>query len=626
MGTASVIAPPVSSNRSGMGAIPYEGGVTFRVWAKFPAQGKVAVVGDFNSWKTDTNPLGPDGDSGYWSVDVPGAKIGDEYQYFIPGAGNGGFKMDPYASSISQTSGFMHAVVTPRDTAYVGGYTTPKWNEAVIYELHIPTFTSVDAAHEGDFDTAFAKLADLADMGINAIEIMPLGQFKGISATGYNPGYIFAVEDSYGGPDEFRDFVNNSHAIDVAVILDVVYNHLGDTDLWQFDGWFTPDRFCPFPHTRPVETQGGIYFYQDSRAHTDFAHTRFDFGRPEVQQYVLDNVLRWTHSRFVDGLRFDSVVNIRGVQVGADYEFDLPDGKALLCRVNQELQQTQPWKLTIAEDLQNYGAITQPVDQGGFGFGAQWNNSFCFALRNAVLEFDDAARPISTIAYEINAISGAAAFKTVIYSENHDRNDPGQGGGRINQMISPGSSDSWAAKKRSTLAAAVVLTSPGIPMLFQGQEFMEWRPFPTSGNPNPEPIDWSLRDKFSGIRNLYRDLIYLRRNWFNNTRGLRGANTHVLPVFDDNMLIFHRWDQGGASDDVVVVCNFANQGHASYTIGFPSGGMWRVRFNSDAGSYDAFFSNWNSFDTSADGPPLNGMPCSGNIEIAPYSCIILSQD
>ena len=630
MGNAPVVpadSKPVSSARPGMGAIPYDGGVTFRVWAKFPAQGKVLVVGDFNNWNTTANPLAPDGDSGYWSVDVPGAIAGQVYLFYIPGAGNSGYRMDPYASSISQKSGNMHAVVSPRDTAYVGGYTTPNWNEAVIYELHIPTFTNVDATTEGNFDTALTKLPDLADLGINAIEIMPLGEFEGISATGYNPGYIFAVEDTYGGPDEFRDFVNQSHAAGLAVLVDVVYNHLGDTDLWQFDGWFTPGQYCPFPHCDHVATQGGIYFYQDGRAHTDFAHTRFDFGRPEVQQYLVDNAKRWLQDRFADGLRFDSVVNIRGVQVGADYEFDIPDGKALLARINSELQSSQPWKLTIAEDLQNnWPAITQPVSEGGFGFGAQWNNNFCFALRNAVLPADDESRPVQEIGREIAAMSGTAAFQTVIYSENHDRDDPGQGGGRIPDMISPGASDSWAAKKRSTLAAAVVLTSPGIPMLFQGQEFLEYRPFPTSGDPSPQPIGWDLRTKFAGIRNLYRDMIHLRRNWFNNTRGLRGANVHVLPVFADNMLVYHRWDQGGAGDDVVVVCNFANQGYSSYAIGLPQPGMWRVRFNSDAGMYDEFFSNWNSFDTAADGPALNGMPYSGNIGIAPYSCIILSQD
>ncbi len=630
MGAAAVAVVPVSSARPGMGAVPYEGGVTFRVWARFA--GSVSVAGTFNAWSTAANALARDGDSGYWSVDVPEAKAGDQYLFFIPGAGNGGYRMDPYAGQVIQNNGSLNAVVASRDTPYVtGGYATPRWNEAVLYELHIPTFTTDPAngpSNAGTLDSALKKLGDLADLGVNAIELMPLGEFEGLSATGYNPGYIFAVEDTYGGPDEFRDFVNTAHAGKLAVLVDVVYNHTGNTDLWQFDGWFTAKQFCPYPHadSEPQSTQGGVYFYEDSRAHTDFAHTRFDYGRPEVQQYLVDNATRWLQDRFVDGLRFDSVVNIRGVQVGSDYMGDIADGKALLCRINQQVQSSQPWKLTIAEDLQGYGAITEPVEAGGFGFGAQWNNDFCFALRNAVLPADDAERPVSAVGDQIAAISGAGAFRSVIYTENHDRDDPGQGGGRVPDRISPGASDSWAAKKRSTLAAAVMLTSPGIPMLFQGQKFLEWRPFPTNGNPDPSPVDWSLRTKFSGIRDLYRDLVHLRRNWFNNTRGLRGANTHVLPVFADNVLVYHRWDQGGAGDDVVVVCNFANQGYETYTIGLPRGGMWRVRFNSDAGAYDGYFGNGNSFDTMADGPALHGMPFSGNVGLAPYTCVILSQD
>jgi 1,4-alpha-glucan branching enzyme len=605
-----------------MGAICYPGGVTFRVWAKFAPS--VSVVGDFNGWDQTANPLAPDGDSGYWSVDVPGATAGQAYQFYIPGAPNNGHRVDPYATSITRSSLGMNALVSSCNTLHLPiGYTTPNWNEAVIYELHVPTFSTGPGGTPGTLETALSKLPDLADLGVNAIEIMPLGEFETLTSSGYNPGYIFAVEDTYGGPDALRDFVNQAHSLGLAVILDVVYNHLGDTDLWQLDGWYTPSTLCPFGDGS--STQGGIYFYEDYRAHTDFAHTRFDFGRPEVQQYLVDNARYWLENCFIDGLRFDSVVNIRAVQVNGEIKADLPDGKALLCRINRELQSTQGWKVAIAEDIQGLDAITEPIDSGGFGFGVQWDNALCFSLRNAVLPIDDADRQVGGIADSISAISGSAAFQSVIYSENHDRDDPGQGGGRIPDLICPGFSDSWASKKRSTLAAAVVLTIPGIPMIFEGQEFLEWAPFP-NGGAAPQPIDWQLRQQFSGIRNLYRDLIHLRRNWFNNTRGLRGANTHLLPVFSDNVLVYHRWDQGGEGDDVIVVCNFADQGYSSYAIGLPRGGMWRVRFNSDSASYDAYFGNWNSFDTEADGPPLNEMPFSGNIGIAPYSCVILSQD
>lgn len=629
-------AAAVSSSRPGMGAIPYDGGVTFRVWAKFPAQGMVSVAGDFNGWSTTANPLAPDGDSGYWSADVPGAKAGDHYKISIPGPG---LRVDPYASSVSRDipAGALDAqmewkaTVTCRDVTFdtATGFTMPKWNEMVIYELHVGTFTTEPDGSQGTLITALDKLKSVADpgngLGFNAIEIMPLGEYDTVTSSGYNPGYIFAVEDRYGGPDAFRDFVNGVHGLGVAVILDVVYNHLAGTDLWQFDGWSAPGIDCQWCGWGPVS--GGEYFYQDaSLSHTDYSHARFDFGRPEVQQYLCDNVARWLEDRFVDGLRFDSVINIRAVQHNGVRECDDANGAALLKRINQQVQARQPWKLTIAEDLQGWDGITAPVASGGMGFAAQWNESLCYALRGAVIPASDASRPMQPIVDALNGLSGPNAFKYVVYSENHDKDDASQGsGGRLPDLIYPGKSDSWESKKRSTLAAAVVLTAPAIPMIFEGQEFLAWQPFP-NGGAQPAQLDWTLAETFAGIRNLYRNMIHLRRNWFNNTRGLQGANLHVLPVFADNMLVYHRWNQGGAGDDVVVVCNFANQGYASYMIGLPQPGTWRVRFNSDSGIYDGSFSNWNSFDTVADGPPLNGMPCSGNVGIAPYSCIILSQD
>jgi 1,4-alpha-glucan branching enzyme len=213
-----------------------------------------------------------------------------------------------------------------------------------------------------------------------------------------------------------------------------------------------------------------------------------------------------------------------------------------------------------------------------------------------------------------------------LYDENHDQDDPRTWrGGRLPAIIGNGQADSWFAKKQSTLAACVVLTAPGIPMLFMGQEFLEYRPFPNYGA-YPDPIDWGRKDRYHGIWTLYRDTIRLRRNWFNNTRGLRGRNVHVLPVFGDNVLVYHRWDQGGPGDDVVVVCNFANQRYANYQVGMPRPGLWRVRFNSDSRDYDGYFDNWPSFDADANGLALNGMPCSADVSIGAYTCLVLSQD
>ena len=356
MSAASVPAipsvAPASAEHTGMGAIPYPGGVTFRVWSIFADS--VSVVGDFNGWSPTETPLARDGTSNYWSVDVPGATVGQAYKFFLPYAAKPGrspYRMDPYAGSvITDTSGNMNAVVASRDTAYQGSsYNTPPWNEAVIYELHIPTFNATPAlpgipGSAGTFDTAMVRLPELAALGINAIEIMPLGEFSGSASTGYNPGYIFAVEDTFGGPDGFRTYVNAAHSLGIAVLLDVVYNHVDGLDLWQFDGWSIEGDACSWcaPQPPPVAVDGGIYFFPDSRALTPFSHARFDVGRPEVCQYLFDNVTRWLEARFIDGLRFDSIVSIRNIQDQYDnwkLEQPVKEGIALLQRVNQHVRE-----------------------------------------------------------------------------------------------------------------------------------------------------------------------------------------------------------------------------------------------------------------------------------------------
>jgi 1,4-alpha-glucan branching enzyme len=159
-------------------------------------------------------------------------------------------------------------------------------------------------------------------------------------------------------------------------------------------------------------------------------------------------------------------------------------------------------------------------------------------------------------------------------------------------------------------------------MIFQGQEFLESGYFS-----DQNPLDWTKQQTFSGILTMYRDMIRLRRNWFNNTAGLKGQSLNVFHVNDAAKVIaFHRWDRGGPGDDVIVVVNVANQSYNSYTIGFPRGGLWKVRFNSDWNGYSSDFGNQLSYDTTAGQPGRDGMPFSGNVGIGPNTAIILSQE
>jgi 1,4-alpha-glucan branching enzyme len=595
-----------------MGAVPYEGGVTFRVWAPFA--GQVSVAGDFNGWSATANSLVSE-NNGYWSVDVPGAGVGQQYKFIIANTGQLPlFRNDPYARSMTHSGGALNSLIASCDEVYAAsGYTTPAWNELVIYELHMGSFVFDPASprKQGSFAAATGKLDYLRDLGINAIEVMALAEFDGDISWGYNPAYIFAIEDEYGGPDGFRAFVNEAHKRGIAVIIDVVYNHLGypSDDMWRFDGW-------------SANGKGGIYFYNDWRSTTAWGETRFDYGRGEVRQYLRDNALRWLEQRFADGLRWDSVGSIRNVRdQNNDTGDDIAEGWSLMQWINSLIKQRQPWKISIAEDLKDNEWITRDEGAGGAGFDAQWGAGFLWTVRGAIIGGNDGSRDMYALRDVVGQYYNGDAFQRVIYTESHDADSNGQA--RVPEMIWPGNAGSYFSKKRSTLGAALVFTSPGIPMIFMGQEFLESGYF----HNDPQELDWSKANTNSGILQLYRDLIHLRRNWFNNTRGLRGQHVNVHHTNNGaKVLAFHRWDQGGSGDDVVVVLNFTNQGYASYSIGFPRGGRWRVRFNSDWNGYSADFGNWFSYDTEAGGGASDGMPVSGNVGLGPYAAIVLSQD
>jgi 1,4-alpha-glucan branching enzyme len=594
-----------------MGAVPYEQGVTFRVWAPFASA--VAVAGSFNAWSTRAAPLSPDG-GGYWSTDVDGAGVGDEYKFVITRSdGTQLWKNDPYARSLTSAAG--NGVIA--ETEFVwrnGGFVTPPWNELVIYELHVGSFLfDARTSGRGNFDTVISKLDELRDLGINAIQLMPSDEFAGDLSWGYNPAYIFAIEDRYGGPNGLRRLVDEAHARGLAVFFDVVYNHLGpdDLDLWQFDGWSQGG-------------EGGIYFYNDWRRRTPWGDTRPDYGRAEVRQYLRDNALRWLERRQLDGLRWDATGWIRNAHgANNDPGSDLTDGWSLLQWINSEIRARQPGKISIAEDMQDNDWITKDVGAGGAGFSSQWGSGFLHTVRRALVAPDDGARSMTALRDVVAQRFNGDAFQRVVYTESHDEVAEMAGRVRVPEEIAPGHADSFFAQKRSTLGAALVFTAPGIPMIFMGQEMLEWGAWSDG-----RQLDWSNADRFAGIRMLYRDLARLRRNWFDTTRGLRGHGVHVHHVNDaDKVLGFHRWDRGGPRDDVVVLANFANRSYDAYRVGLPRGGRWRVRFNSDWRGYSAAFTGHASDDvTASPGGTADDMPFSADLAIGPYTALVLSQD
>ncbi|MDY6864011.1 MAG: alpha-amylase family glycosyl hydrolase [Thermodesulfobacteriota bacterium] len=589
------------------GVIPYADGCKFVVWA--PHAEDVFVIGTFNNWNKTAHRMNKQPD-GIWSIDVPRAKPGDEYRYRIIRAGREYIRIDPYARRVTNSVG--NAIITKiYRKSRVKEFTPPLLNEMVIYELHIGTFGKQGAeSGPGDIEGAINRLTYLKELGINAVEVMPLAEFAGGYSWGYNPSHIFAVESEYGAPRTLKEFVNEAHRLGIAVIVDVVYNHLGpdDLNLWQFDGWSDNDK-------------GGIYFYNDWRAQTPWGETRPDYGRKEVRNYIRDNTLMWFLEYGVDGLRWDMTAFIRNVHGhNNDPDNDLPDGWSLMQWVNKDIRKYIPDAFTIAEDLQNNAYLTKSQKDGGAGFNTQWAAPFVHAVRAQLIGAEDASRDMDAIRNAIMHRYYLNAFERVIYTESHD--EVSNGKARVPEEVDPGNSSSWAAKKKSALGAVLVFTSPGIPMIFQGQEFLEDDWFH-----DQDPIDWTKKDRFAGILAIYKDLIALRLNRTGVSKGLTGQEVNVYHVnHDDKLIAYHRWADGGPGDSVVIIANFSSYTRTDYLLGFPAMSQWIVRFNSDSRYYDKDFVDFGISSIYAEANEKDGLLAQGKVNIGPYSALILSQD
>ena len=301
------------------------------------------------------------------------------YQYQLTGfAGQSLVRMDPWARQVSGATG---TAIVYDESAFewtTGGYQTPFWDDLVIYEIHVGSFDQRPGQVAGTLDEVTAKLPYLADLGISAVELLPLSQFPEQNSWGYDPSDPFAVDEELGGPDVFKAFVQAAHDSGVAVILDVVYNHMGTQDnaLWQFDGWQQGGL-------------GGIYFYEDYRHSTPWGE-RPDYGRTEVRNYLCENAVDWLAQYRTDGLRLDATSYIRRTAGNYPGTTDIPDGSLLLTEITGAVAANQPWKLVIAEDMSDYAAVTQPTVEGGLGFNSKWAPDFPAQIRGP-------SRPSTTV-------------------------------------------------------------------------------------------------------------------------------------------------------------------------------------------------------------------------------------
>ena len=584
-----------------LGAIVHDNGVDFAVWAPFAKSVSLMLTIEFNAKEI---PMKSDGE-GYWTVKDVDAEPGQSYKYRITTSdGKQLDRNDPHARQLTDSDNGS-SVIVARNFEWEGAdnfVPAPK-EKAIIYEMHVGTFNKPDPSTGGTFDTAIEKLDYLQNMGINYVELMPVTSMASSQGWGYAPNYIFSVENSYGGRHGLLDFVKACHEKGIGVILDVVYNHFyTNTDLWQYDGWSENNR-------------GGIYFYNDERGDTPWGG-RPDYGRPEVRQFILDNVAMWFTEFKMDGLRVDSTIYMRTKNGNNDDPADaIPDAWSLLGEMTTLAHKINENAIMIAEDNSSNGGLVSSVKDGGAGFTAQWEVGFPHVIRDSLgITQNGSQARLDGITWELGHTYTGNAFDKVVFSDSHDT--AANGSVRLNEAVTPGNADSLSARQRVLLASAIALTAPGIPMLLQGQEFMQEGAFN-----DWKMLEWQKTEQFAGIVLAHKHLIDLRCNRYNNTAGLMGQSTKVIHRDDtNNVLGYLRTNKGGRLDDTVVIVNFGADRFEKYDIHLPYEGDWRVRFNSCWKGYSVDFHETKFSSTHAD---KSG---KATVALAAFSVMILSLD
>lgn len=448
-----------------VGAEPLEGGgAGFRVWA--PRAGAVEVVIEDSGAPRPSVRLAAEGD-GYFSGHVAGAATGTLYRFRL----DAGETLYPDPASRFQPAG-PHGASEVID-AGAFAWTDDGWpgvpaEGRVIYEMHVGTFTP-----QGTFDVARQQLEALAALGITVIEVMPVAEFPGRFGWGYDGVDLFAPTHLYGRPDDFRRFVDRAHGAGIAVILDVVYNHFGPDGnyLKAFSETYFTDRY---------QTEWGEAINYDGA------------GSRPVRDLVVANAGYWIDEFHLDGLRLDATQSI----------FDASPEHILLA-IGRRVREAARGRATlvVAENEPQQTSIVRPVQAGGHGLDALWNDDFHHTARVAMTGrreayyTDYAGTPqelISAVKWGFlyqgqryswqRKLRGAPALdlppqRFVTFIQNHDQVANGARGARAHTLTSPG---------RYRAMTALLLLGPGTPMLFQGQEFAASSPFPYFADHRPE--------------------------------------------------------------------------------------------------------------------------------------------
>ncbi|HEY2459500.1 MAG TPA: 1,4-alpha-glucan branching protein GlgB [Candidatus Acidoferrum sp.] len=592
-------------------------GVNFAVWA--PSASRVSVVGDFNQWDGRVNPMRSRGSSGVWELFIPELTEGAIYKYEVIGPHGDmlPLKADPY--------GF-RSEVRPNTGSIVAQLDTYKWNDAdwisrravtnwfekpvSIYEVHLGGWRRVP--EENNRWLTYRELADqlipyVKELGYSHIELLPIMEHPFDGSWGYQTIGYYAATSRYGSPAEFMEFIDRCHQAGVGVILDWTPAHFPrDTyGLAQFDGTH-------------------LYEHSDPRqgAHPDWGTLVFNYGRNEVQNYLISNALFWLDKYHVDGLRVDAVASMLYLDYSRKEGEWVPNqfgGRenlsaiAFLKRLNEVAYERFPGLLTVAEESTSWPSVSRPTYLGGLGFSLKWNMGW----------MNDTLRYFSTDPihrkYEQNKLTFSLIYaftENFVLPFSHDEVVHGK-----STLLGKMPGDEWQKFANLRLLFGYQYGHPGKKLLFMGQEFAQRDEFTEAHS-----LDWHLLQyaPHRGMHRLVGDLNKL----FSDEAALHEVDFEWqgfewLDCNDaDNSIISFARHGKRPEDLIVVILNATPVVRSGYNVGVPQPGFYHEILNTDSQHYGG--SNVGNQGGVATSPvPRTGRPQSLTLTLPPLAAVFL---
>ena len=588
-------------------------GVLFSVWA--PNAERVSVVGDFNNWDGRVHPMRNRGSSGVWELFLPGLEAGGFYRFELRSQGGDVVtKNDPYANEYQKRPENAGIITRPSeyiwdDRQWMDAREEQDWQKSPmsIYEVHLGSWQRDPMGDFLNYRDIAHRLADyVKELGFTHIELLPITEHPFDGSWGYQTTGYFAPTTRFGNPDDFRYFVDHLHQKGIGIILDWVPAHFPKDAhaLARFDGT-------------------ALYEHEDPRKgeHRDWGTLIFNYGRPEVKNFLLSSAIYWLEEFHLDGLRVDAVASMLYLDYSRDPGDWIPnqyggrenlEAVDFLRHLNSVTHDQFPGTLMVAEESTAWPQVSRPTWLGGLGFSMKWNMGWMHDTLS-YLSKDPVFRR-----YHHDQLSFGLLYaftENFVLPFSHDEVVHGKG-----SLLDKMAGDDWQRFASLRTLFTYMFTYPGKKLLFMGIEFAQGREWDEKGE-----LDWYLMDRpqhqgvsalVSALNRLYKELPALHDLEF-ESGGFEWIDCHDA---GQSVISYLRWALDGTF--VAVVLNFTPVPREHYRIGLPTGGDYREILNSDSQFYGGT-NVGNQGIVTADAQEWMGQSHSVELTLPPMGALIL---